>query len=228
MVNGVSSTTQATKTQATNSPDNRKNEIKMEDFFKILMTQFTNQDPLEPVKDTEYISQLTQQGSYQQLLEINNTLATLQDTDKSNDSVFAASFIGKEGKFNSDHIEIINGGISEVNYNLPQQANVLVDIYDKGNNLVRTLKPGIQKTGENTVCWDGNNQKGRQLEDGSYRYKITAVSEKNQELKVDSGVTGRITGVRFEDGQVLLKVGNQEVPFSDIQELNELEDKTNI
>lgn len=43
-------------------------------FMKILVTQMKNQDPLEPLKDTEFIGQMTQFSSLEQLTNLNTAL----------------------------------------------------------------------------------------------------------------------------------------------------------
>ena len=42
-----------------------------DDFMKLLVTQMENQDPLNPLKDTEFIAQLAQFSSLEQLYGIN-------------------------------------------------------------------------------------------------------------------------------------------------------------
>ena len=39
----------------------------MEDFLQLLTTQISNQDPLEPMKDTEFISQMANVASLEQM-----------------------------------------------------------------------------------------------------------------------------------------------------------------
>ena len=43
----------------------------------------------------------------------------------------------------------------------------------------------------------------------------------NNKIKVDSVINDRVTGISFDNGQTLLKIGNQKVPVSSVLELNE-------
>lgn len=46
-------------------------------FFKLLITELTNQNPFSPGDSKDFISQLTQFSSLEQLRSLNNTLASL-------------------------------------------------------------------------------------------------------------------------------------------------------
>jgi len=41
--------------------------MQMDDFLQLLTSQITNQDPLEPMKDTEFISQMANIASLEQM-----------------------------------------------------------------------------------------------------------------------------------------------------------------
>lgn len=71
-----------------------------EAFLKLLITQLRSQNPLEPVKDTDFIAQLAQFSTLEQMQNLNAGLETLAAASKS--SVlqglvgYAVSLIGKE------------------------------------------------------------------------------------------------------------------------------------
>jgi|JI10StandDraft_1071094.scaffolds.fasta_scaffold1191648_1 flagellar basal-body rod modification protein FlgD len=49
-----------------------------DDFLKLLVTQFTNQDPMSPMKDTEYIAQMAQFTSLEQTKTMSSEIAKLR------------------------------------------------------------------------------------------------------------------------------------------------------
>jgi flagellar basal-body rod modification protein FlgD len=51
-----------------------------DDFLKLLITQLTNQDPLSPQKDTEFIAQMAQFSSLEQSKTMQLNMAQLQAT----------------------------------------------------------------------------------------------------------------------------------------------------
>ena len=48
-------------------------------FLKLLVAQIQNQDPLNPMDPTQFVSQLSQFSSVEQLLEIRRTLESIHD-----------------------------------------------------------------------------------------------------------------------------------------------------
>lgn len=62
-----------------------------EQFLQLLVAQLKNQDPLTPMDNTEYIGQLTQFSSMEQLINIYEEISSLRK-----DIGSASSLIGKE------------------------------------------------------------------------------------------------------------------------------------
>lgn len=54
-----------------------KNTFDKEMFFKIFITELTNQDPLEPINNKDFIVQMAQFSSVEQLDNLNQNLTTL-------------------------------------------------------------------------------------------------------------------------------------------------------
>ena len=48
-------------------------------FFKLLVAQIQNQDPLNPMDPTQFVSQLAQFSSMEQLLQIRQTLESIHE-----------------------------------------------------------------------------------------------------------------------------------------------------
>lgn len=53
-----------------------KNDLDKDAFLKLLTTQLSNQDPLSPMEDREFIAQLAQFSSLEQMTAMNKTLET--------------------------------------------------------------------------------------------------------------------------------------------------------
>lgn len=63
----------------TNQDSNINNKVDKDAFLKILMIQLQNQDPLNPVQDKEFIAQMAQFSSLEQLQELNKQFTVNQE-----------------------------------------------------------------------------------------------------------------------------------------------------
>ena len=65
-----------------NSPRHRKSRTRAwtsNDFLKILITQLSHQDPTQPVEDKEFIAQMAQFSSLEQITNMNEGLSKVAD-----------------------------------------------------------------------------------------------------------------------------------------------------
>ena len=61
-----------------------------------------------------------------------------------------------------------------ISYDLPEQAQVTLSIYDLLGKKIKTLVNQSQDTGNKIVMWDGTDEVGRQVSAGVYLYHIQA------------------------------------------------------
>ena len=88
-VTGVSSN-QTTQSSSKSSSSNQ--DITSADFMTLLLTQMRNQDPLEPMKNEEFMSQLTQMNSLSALKSMDSNL---QKMTTQSEITEATALIGK-------------------------------------------------------------------------------------------------------------------------------------
>jgi flagellar basal-body rod modification protein FlgD len=75
----IASTTSAATTTATSSSSTSTLALGTTDFLQLLMTQLTNQNPLDPTDPTEFTSQLATYSGLEQQINMNTTLSTMSD-----------------------------------------------------------------------------------------------------------------------------------------------------
>lgn len=67
-----------------------------DDFLKLLVAQLQNQDPMNPMSNTEFIAQMAQFSALEQMYNLNNSFRLLQQDLQGTMMLQAVSLIGKE------------------------------------------------------------------------------------------------------------------------------------
>ncbi len=84
-----------TKYEDTKNKLSGGDQLGKEDFLKLLVAQMTQQDPTNPMKDTEFVSQLATYSGLEQQMNINKNLEKLIAVNQSANISAATSCIGK-------------------------------------------------------------------------------------------------------------------------------------
>jgi len=90
-VDGVTSTNQSSTYNTSNTSPS--NELSAEDFMQILAAELQYQDPTKGVDTTQYISQLAQLTSLEQLGDLNDSFSEMM---RKQDLIIGSTWIGKE------------------------------------------------------------------------------------------------------------------------------------
>lgn len=70
-----------------------------DEFLKILMAQIKNQNPLDPMKDKEFISQMAQFSSLEQMTNMSQSFQSYMDSQSLPPIIQYSSLIGREVSF---------------------------------------------------------------------------------------------------------------------------------
>jgi len=71
-------------------------ELGKDEFLKLLMAQIKNQDPLDPMDDKEFISQMTTFSSLEQMMNMNDSIQQLVRNQSVSPVIQYSHMIGKE------------------------------------------------------------------------------------------------------------------------------------
>ncbi len=87
-----------------------KSELDKDDFLKILLTQLTHQDPTKPMEDKEFIAQMAQFSSLEQMTNMTREFGKMQNIIAANQAV---NLIGKNVQI-TDGDQVVSGIVEEV------------------------------------------------------------------------------------------------------------------
>ncbi len=192
-------------------------------FLNLLLVQLKNQDPMDPVKNQDFVAQLAQFSSLEQLQSINKAVSGDQDAEATEglrqaiDGNTAVALIGKGVEIPTDTVAYTGDGSVDMGYNLAGPANRIdLQVFDAEGNLVRTLTETTPEVGNGVLTWDGKDADGRQLEAGTYTIVPVAVNGQGNPVIVSAALTGEVTGVRYQDGNPILVLDGGEAPLSGV------------
>lgn len=102
MINSIAANSGASEDRSKEPIRETKNELGKDDFLQLLITQLTHQDPMDPLKNEDFIAQMAQFSSLEQMTNISKGIENLQQSQM----VGAVSLIGKEvTSYNEEGLE---------------------------------------------------------------------------------------------------------------------------
>jgi flagellar basal-body rod modification protein FlgD len=190
-------------------------------FLKLLVTQLQNQDPLNPLDDKEFIAQLAQFSSLEQMSNVAAGITALTEKTAQQDMLSAVNYIGKEVTATGSEITKSGSYVSPVYFTLQDTAStVFANIYDANKNLVRTEKLTSMQAGEFEFTWDGTDYNGAVVNNGQYNVYFSAEGPTGKAVFVDTEVSGTITALEQGEDETYFRLSDgRKVGFSDIKKV---------
>ena len=214
MTTGVNGTNPASASASSTNNATSQLSSNFDTFLQLLTTQLQNQDPLDPMDTSQFTQQLVEYSQVEQQIDTNSNLQSLISQGTQQSAAYATGYLGKTVTVSGGEGSLQNGQ-AEWTYNLAAAAtSVGVQITDASGNVVYSGS-GPTAKGNNTVTWNGQDNNGNQLPDGSYTLSIKAAAGGNT---VTSSVTsvGTVSEVNMINGVPELMIGSMEVPLTSI------------
>ncbi len=189
----------SSSTSSTSSP--LSSTMTQADFLKLMTAQLQAQDPTNPVDNSQFVSQMAQfsQLSATQQLDtdlqgfssnVSSGMQTSQVLSSSN--LLNRSVLVPSSTMSFDGTHSVGGAV-----NVTSAGSVTVNVLDGSGNVVRTMPLGNQSAGLAQFTWDGKDNSGNTVADGSYTLAATSGS-----TNLDTYVAGTVTGVGFGGSSV--------------------------
>lgn len=214
-IGGVTAAESATDTTRTTGPK----ELGQEDFLKLLVTQLKQQDPLNPTNNTEFVAQLAQFSQLEQTIKQAQLLQQNLDAQKTSLQFTLLPMVGRQIGVDMPLVQYGNGP-AQIRYALEQGASrVRINVLDQEGRTVRTLEYFNRSSGLNLSEWDGRNQNGAVMPAGVYRYALSAIDAQGRPVTAQSRAELTVSGIRMENGEAKLAVGDLTVDPSEVVEL---------
>jgi len=202
--------------------DNNPGEIGQEAFLRLLIAQLEHQDPLSPIENNEFTTQLAQFNTLQQMETMNVNLTSLLDAQESMNGFQASNLIGKQVHAQGNTIQLSAGQGTSLQYKLAgDSANTTINIYGQDGNLIYSLATGNQTSGDQIVDWDGRNAQGGLAPDGAYTFTVSAVDHNGKQINADTFIQGTVEGIEFVNKHPQLLINGNQIELSSIIRVTE-------
>ncbi|MBX2811661.1 MAG: hypothetical protein KTR25_07620 [Myxococcales bacterium] len=190
---------------ATNEVQNTTSQelVNAEQFLQLLVAQLENQNPLEPLDGTDYVSQLAEFASLEQLTQVNTGLGDINSGQAGLLSQNSIMMLDRHVTFPGNEIVLGDNNRADINYRLNSSAgDVVISILNSSGVKVGEIANAPRAAGLNEFDWDGTVEfEGEEivLEPGVYSYSITAM-DGNNPVGSETFGSGLVTGVTYENG----------------------------
>lgn len=156
-----------------------------EDFIKLMTTQMNHQDPMKPMENGDFLSDMAQFSTVSGLKEIKDAFNGLASSLKSSQALQASSMVGRK--------VLVPGSMAALSEGTPMKAGVELDsnvsdlkvsiMNDKGA-LVKEITLGNKQAGVAHFSWDGMLSADKKAMSGNYSISAIAnVDGKSESLK---------------------------------------------
>lgn len=189
-------------------------------FLTLLVAQLENQDPLNPLDNTEITSQLAQMSTVQGIEQLNSQLSSLVNGLGDTQAVQASALIGNTVLVPGASLTLSEGE-AYGGVNLASAADqVTVSILDSTGKVIQTQTLGANEAGNVLFSWDGSTSSGTAATDGSYSFKVTA-TKGTASVTADALQLGTVSALtRTAGGNFQLDLGSLgKFDFDDVQQV---------
>lgn len=181
-------------------------DLKQEDFMKLMLAQMRNQDPFEPLDNAEFLGQMAQFSTVSGIGEINQSMSSLADSLTSSQMLNAATLVDRSALVASSSVAFDGQTAISGRLELPvSSSGVQVEIVRPNGETARRIALGPQSAGAVSYEWDGRDSNGTIMPPGDYRVRASYFDGESQ-AALSNFVQAKITSVSLSSGG-----GNAEV-----------------
>jgi flagellar basal-body rod modification protein FlgD len=204
------STTSAAAPTNTNPAVAIPNTLTANDFLRILVAEFQNQDPTSPTDPTQYASQMVEFSNLGQLQNIDQTLKGNQNP-QNNLMQAASAYIGRQIVAAGNTVGVENGKATSIAYAPTSADTYTANVYDSSGKQVDSVSLGQLSGGSlQTFNWNPSSS----VPPGLYTVKIVNSSNVAMGGLLEQGVVNSVA--MASDGSVSLNIGNLVIPASQV------------
>lgn len=193
----------------------RQSDELRESFMTLLITQLQNQDPLNPMENSEMTSQLAQINTVSGIEELNSTLEGITSQMDANQALQASGLIGQGVMVPGSNV-MLEHDSDGAPYTTPfgielarSAPSVQATIVGQGGQVIRRLDLGSVDAGVQSFQWDGKNEQGEAVASNKYTVQLEATDAEGEKIESTALQYAVVNSVTPNDssGSVRLDLG---------------------
>ncbi len=184
-------------------------------FLTLLTSQLKNQDPTSPMDSSTFTQQLVMYSQVEQQIGTNSNLKTLIGQGTTQLGAYATSYLGKAVSVTNGNAAL-SGGSATWSYNLGAAAAANTLTVTNASGRVVYTGTGETASGNHQFAWNGKDNNGNQLADGTYTLTVTAKALDGSPVTSQVASAGVVSEIDMTSGTPQLLIGGMSVGLSDI------------
>ena len=190
------------------------------DFLKLMTAQMANQDPFNPVDNTQMVAQMAQFSSLAGISEMSTTLKAISDKLGATSASDAMAYLGKtvltEG---ATAYGRTSGGLAGAVELDGAASNVGISISNADGEVLHTQSLGAQAKGTVNYQWDGKLADGGDAGSGPFTVSVLAQAN-GKAVAARNLVWAPVESVSTAGGQPVLSVsGLGQIPVTAVRQI---------
>lgn len=167
-------------------------------FLKLFTTQLTNQNPLEPMDNEAFVSQLAQFSSLESMKAMQTGMENVAAAINNQKFVTGSNLLGKKVA-NNNGLVTAGGGMASTAYTelTAPAESITVRVLDMNNKEIYTKTYGYQEKGPLSINWPGIDNDGDEVALGAYKVMASVTNGGASKALAVTGLE-RIRSVKWD------------------------------
>lgn len=222
MINNTSATDVLSEYRHKQEQVRNGSELGKNEFMELMIAQLKHQNPLEPQENGEFIAQLAQFSSLEEMQKLSKSVDNVVSEFRSTQALQASAMVGRTVLAPANFGVLDESGEISGVVNVPASTGGLrVSIQNAAGELVRQIDLGSAQAGQKVFRWDGMDGNGNPLPHGRY-YVVAEASYPEGNEQLGTLVSANVDSVSLgQGGKITLNLaGMGAIALSDVQQIN--------
>lgn len=221
-VNGATGADALARYQIQQDQAGDKGDLGKNEFMELMIAQLKNQNPLDPQDNGEFISQLAQFSSLEEVQKLSGAVDNVVGEFRSTQALQASAMVGRSVMVPGTAGNMVAGGDLKGSVIVPATTSSLkISVMNEAGERVRQIDAGSAQSGYHAFTWDGKDASGEDLPPGKYEVVAQGTYPSGHE-QLGTLISANVDSVSLGGrGNITLNLaGMGSIPLADVHQIN--------